>query len=193
MTPKAFARLADPLLGDGKKKQRHAVLAAGGKTDKYLKDLRKTPGVKFSNSPRFAVTPLQTCSMSIIERTTYVSDFKPQFDAQGKVQAVNPVVGMVQDGTSVQCTCGFLSKQIVGIDIHATVAELEKPIPKVKVQVAGCKDVVELGVPKLEAAEVRAAVRVPLGGVAMFLLPSTKAKIVAFVQINELQPAKAGK
>ncbi|MCB9888902.1 MAG: hypothetical protein H6836_04945 [Planctomycetes bacterium] len=189
----AYRKLVAPLLSRG---TRYAVLAAGKKTDDYAVALSKVRGATLITAPRLLVYPAQRASLSVRSQTSYVDDFVPQFDkATGKPVDLEPVLAIVHDGVTMECTCALLADELTGgfagLDVHVHFAQLQRPIRTVRVNVAGCPKQIEIGVPEVDVAEVRAAARVPLGGAVLLELPRAKNRIVVILRVTANPAAEA--
>lgn len=184
VSDQAYHRAVLPLLRSHPAPGRHAVLASNKKTQEYLDGLEKLRGTKIVHAPRVATLPITETSMSIAEQTAFVEDFRPTFDARGKLIAVDPVVDTVHDGMLLKCTCGLLPNGSMGVDVLATVAELQKPMPRVPIRVQGWREKLEIQIPKVDHADVTASIRMPIGGAVLFELPDPKRHLLVALRLH---------
>lgn len=180
----AWRRLVAPLLGEAGAKQRHAVLAPGPKTDAYAESIARAEGGTLLATPRLTVHTVQAAQLALTNEVRYVEDFAPQFDDAGRITGLLPVVGVIRDGITMACSCARLDgggggggkggAGLVGIDLHATLTGLQRPIRSVPLKITGYAEAVEIDVPEVDIAELHAVARVPLGGAALFELPASQ-------------------
>jgi hypothetical protein len=191
MNKRSFQKIAEPLLSRSGKRLQHAILAKGRKTTTFLATLQKRRGVDIVQAPRLCVYPAQRANMSILSQMTFVKDFHAEFDEKGKPTSIDPVVGVVQDGMLLDCTCGVIEEGMAGLSVHALWSDLKQPIKEVELKIKDCDSTLKIGVPEVDVAEIKADVRLPLGGTVMFELPESKSgHMVVFVTVSSITADK---
>lgn len=172
-----------PLLRD----QKHAILS-GAQRKELVRAVTAIKGVSTVSAPRLTARPMTISRLTLAKQTTYIKDYDVEIQAAKAV--ATPIVGIVRDGISLDCTVGLLTNDAVAVNLSLVAVELMQPIPTHKTRI-GLGGTLTIQLPQTTTVRKRSAFKLAAGEAALIALPTAnKNYLVAIIEAFVKPPRK---
>lgn len=128
-----------------------------------VKAVEKSANATEVMAPELTVFNTERAYVSVINEVSFLQDF--DVDVANTAFIANPTIGVLQEGVvlDVKPTISY-DRKFVTLDVRASVATLERPIPTFTTTLGGFSTAVTFQLPRLEVQNANTTVIVPDGG-----------------------------
>ena len=128
-----------------------------------IKAVEKSANATEVMAPELTVFNTERAYVSVINEVSFLQDF--DVDVANTAFIANPTIGVLQEGVvlDVKPTISY-DRKFVTLDVRASVATLERPIPTFTTTLGGFSTAVTFQLPRLEVQNANTTVIVPDGG-----------------------------
>ena len=131
-------------------------------------------GLETITAPRLAVFPRQRASMSVINQQAYIEDYVLKQDPEKGEITADPVVGVLEEGVVVETRAVPLPDGSVGLPLHVSFSELERPIESFETTLVPDAAPVTIQLPVLGATKVDTKLAVQPGERFVLRVPGVR-------------------
>ena len=140
-----------------------ALFKGDSEYNAVIRAVEKSLNATEVEAPIVTVYNRERAYLTVVNQITFIQDF--DVDVANSAFIANPNIGVIQEGVvlDVRPTISH-DRKYVTLEVHATVAELLRPIREFTTSLAGFTIPVTFQLPELEVQQAETTVRVPDGG-----------------------------
>ncbi len=127
--------------------------------------------IEWITAPRVLTHLRQRAQISVLNQVAYLEDYELVVVEPGSVEIIDPVVGVVQEGTFLEILNAPVEPGVFGIDLNLDLSTLERPIPTKTIQVGADRREFEIGQPKVTTVNVSSKMLLRDGATALLISP----------------------